>query len=263
MVGGSGELMSERLEQHRLRRRELVRRRRRVAGVILGSVVAALGLWLGPVLGLGEDTDAAPTAATHTRATPAANPPNHPRSPGQSKNVYAGIRAGMFSPAVRGVPERVYVPNSESGTVSVINPATFRVTQTFPTGEYDQHITPGWNLAPAVCQRHCEQHAHGGRSTNRATDATILVPTPTTCISRRMVPRRSWLQRTFSAWTSTIPHVASDRACRDSRGRPRPSRLHQRRQGTADQLRVHRPRFSRQHNPPSGHRERRCRRSTR
>ncbi len=52
----------------------------------------------------------------------------------------------MFSPAVRGVPERVYVPNSESGTVSVINPATFRVIRTFPTGVYDQHITPGWNL---------------------------------------------------------------------------------------------------------------------
>jgi YVTN family beta-propeller protein len=52
----------------------------------------------------------------------------------------------MFSPAVRGVPERVYVPNSESGTVTEINPATFRVVRTFTTGTYDQHITPGWNL---------------------------------------------------------------------------------------------------------------------
>ena len=52
----------------------------------------------------------------------------------------------MFSPAVRGVPERVYVPNSLSGTVSVIDPATFRVLRTFPTGSYDQHITPGWDL---------------------------------------------------------------------------------------------------------------------
>ena len=51
-----------------------------------------------------------------------------------------------LSPAVRGVPERVYVPNSDSGTVSEIDPRTFRVVRTFPTGTYDQHITPSWNL---------------------------------------------------------------------------------------------------------------------
>jgi len=44
------------------------------------------------------------------------------------------------------VPERVYVPNSESGTVTEIDPATFAVVRTFPTGSYDQHITPSWNL---------------------------------------------------------------------------------------------------------------------
>jgi YVTN family beta-propeller protein len=60
--------------------------------------------------------------------------------------VYAGIAAGDMSPAVSGVRARVYVPNSESGTVSVIDPHTFRVIRTFPTGAYDQHVTPSWGL---------------------------------------------------------------------------------------------------------------------
>jgi YVTN family beta-propeller protein len=60
--------------------------------------------------------------------------------------VYAGIAPGDWSSAVRGVPERVYVPNSEDGTVSVIDPHTFKVIRTFPAGAYDQHVTPAWGL---------------------------------------------------------------------------------------------------------------------
>ncbi len=61
-------------------------------------------------------------------------------------NVYSHTRVGDFSPAVRGMPARVYVPNSEAGTVSEIDPHTYRVIRTFPTGYYNQHVTPGWNL---------------------------------------------------------------------------------------------------------------------
>lgn len=61
-------------------------------------------------------------------------------------NVYGHTLPGDFSPAVRGIPARVYVPDSESGTVSVIDPSTFRVIRTFATGYYDQHVTPGWSL---------------------------------------------------------------------------------------------------------------------
>ena len=61
-------------------------------------------------------------------------------------NVYAHTMRGEWSPRVRGIPERVYVPNSESGTVSEIDPHTFRIIRTFPAGYYDQHVTPGWSL---------------------------------------------------------------------------------------------------------------------
>ncbi|MGH3260794.1 MAG: YncE family protein [Trebonia sp.] len=52
----------------------------------------------------------------------------------------------MLSPLVRRFPERVYVPNSESNTVSVINPRTFKVIDRFPVGALPQHVTPSYDL---------------------------------------------------------------------------------------------------------------------
>jgi YVTN family beta-propeller protein len=123
------------------------------AGLALVPIVATVG-FLMPGLGLGEDTDASPPTSPAPSATPPqVQPPasnsvtKPPRRVVQvERNIYAGILPGNLSPAVRGVPERVYVPNSESGTVTEIDPATFAVLRTFPTGTYDQHITPGWNL---------------------------------------------------------------------------------------------------------------------
>jgi YVTN family beta-propeller protein len=107
-----------------------------------------------PQLGLGDDAHTAGTASTSPQTAPpkppaSTRPPDAPRPvvhEAGSRNVYAAILPGRLSPAVRGVPERVYVPNSESGTVTEINPSTFAVERTFPTGSYDQHITPSWNL---------------------------------------------------------------------------------------------------------------------
>ena len=61
-------------------------------------------------------------------------------------NVYAHSFAGMVSAAVRGDAERVYVPNSESGTVDEIDPATFRVVREFTVGALPQHVTPAYDL---------------------------------------------------------------------------------------------------------------------
>jgi YVTN family beta-propeller protein len=40
----------------------------------------------------------------------------------------------------------VYVPNSESNTVDVIDPATYRVIDHFDVGALPQHVTPSWDL---------------------------------------------------------------------------------------------------------------------
>ena len=61
-------------------------------------------------------------------------------------NIYADAGANMLSPAVRGVPYRIYVPNSGGSTVTVINPATLRVIATYQTGLNPQHVVPGYGL---------------------------------------------------------------------------------------------------------------------
>ncbi len=61
-------------------------------------------------------------------------------------DIYSEDHAGNLSPAVRNFPARVYVPNTESNTVSVIDPATYRVIDTFPVGRLPQHVTPSYDL---------------------------------------------------------------------------------------------------------------------
>jgi YVTN family beta-propeller protein len=61
-------------------------------------------------------------------------------------NVYAADQPGMLSPAVRQDPALVYVPNSQSNTVDVIDQRTHRIIRHFPTGAQPQHVTPSWDL---------------------------------------------------------------------------------------------------------------------
>jgi YVTN family beta-propeller protein len=63
-----------------------------------------------------------------------------------SRDVYAANRPGNFSPAVRGLPDRVYVPNSGSNTVDVIDPHTFAIVGHFKVGKQPQHVTPSYDL---------------------------------------------------------------------------------------------------------------------
>jgi YVTN family beta-propeller protein len=61
-------------------------------------------------------------------------------------DVYAANRPGHLSDAVRGFPERVYVPNSGSNTVDVIDPHTFKVIDHFAVGIQPQHVVPSYDL---------------------------------------------------------------------------------------------------------------------
>jgi YVTN family beta-propeller protein len=61
-------------------------------------------------------------------------------------NVYAAVHAGMLSPAVKDVPERVYVPNLKSSDIYVIDPATFQVVDKYKVGGNPQHIIPSWDM---------------------------------------------------------------------------------------------------------------------
>jgi YVTN family beta-propeller protein len=62
-------------------------------------------------------------------------------------NLYAAARAGMLAPAAQRAVPFVYVPNSKDGTVTVIDPQTYRVLRTFATGALPQHVVPSYDLA--------------------------------------------------------------------------------------------------------------------
>jgi YVTN family beta-propeller protein len=62
------------------------------------------------------------------------------------KNLYSDAGANMMSPAVKGALSRVYVPNHTSNTVSVIDPSTMQVVDTFPVGLNPQHVVPSYDL---------------------------------------------------------------------------------------------------------------------
>jgi len=62
------------------------------------------------------------------------------------RDIYAADRPGNLSAAVQNFPSRVYVPNSRSNSVTVIDPATFQVIDRFPVGRLPQHVTPSYDL---------------------------------------------------------------------------------------------------------------------
>jgi YVTN family beta-propeller protein len=94
-----------------------------------------------------------PVPASHARATPAVSPaagaagslPGMP-APLQANDIYAADRPNQLSPTVRHDRPLVYVPNSLSDTVTVIDPRTYRVIGTHPVGALPQHVTPSYDL---------------------------------------------------------------------------------------------------------------------
>lgn len=63
-----------------------------------------------------------------------------------AKDIYSADRPGDLSPIVAHDISRVYVPNTESNTVDVIDPATYKVVDHFRVGRLPQHVTPSWDL---------------------------------------------------------------------------------------------------------------------
>jgi YVTN family beta-propeller protein len=129
-----------------------------------GAVLSVLVLVAVYVVGRGGSASRTPTAPQATpgatTVTTAAAPPepttversaitNAPGVPPNKdpKNIYYYDGANMLAPSVVGEPARVYVPNSGSNSVSVIDPATYQVIQTFPVGVQPQHVSPSWDLS--------------------------------------------------------------------------------------------------------------------
>jgi YVTN family beta-propeller protein len=63
-----------------------------------------------------------------------------------ANNVYAADYPGNLSPVVANDPALVYVPNSLSDTVDVIDQRTLRIVRTFQVKARPQHVVPSYDL---------------------------------------------------------------------------------------------------------------------
>ena len=132
---------------------------RAVTGSLLtsrpSSLTAALLLALAVVF-LAIHAKRSSTAETHgdvrTNVVKAAAPPGAPNAlPGMPRipnrdDIYTADRPGNLSPVVRNYPARIYVPNSRSNSVTVIDPATYTVIDQFRVAAHPQHVTPSYDL---------------------------------------------------------------------------------------------------------------------
>ena len=133
-------------------------RRRLVLGA--GAVAAVALVWTavstldsGDASAPASQSAAAGTRTAASSAAASASPTVQMRAaalPGMPEydpsDLYAADRPNELSPVVQHFPNYVYVPNTESNTVSVIDPATYQVVRTVPVGEQPQHVVPGWDL---------------------------------------------------------------------------------------------------------------------
>jgi YVTN family beta-propeller protein len=96
----------------------------------------------------GANSSVAATAGRSQSATGTAESAALPGMPPvlDPNNIYAANRAGNVSPNVAKFPQRVYVPNTVSNTVDVIDPATFKVIDHYEVGRQPQHVTPSYDL---------------------------------------------------------------------------------------------------------------------
>jgi DNA-binding beta-propeller fold protein YncE len=75
-----------------------------------------------------------------------ATPRRTPVQNGFGVSVYAHDGLNMLSPVARSARSLVYVPDSASAAVDVIDPRTFKVIEHFPVGLLPQHVVPAWDL---------------------------------------------------------------------------------------------------------------------
>src|SRR5438093_4348 len=94
------------------------------------------------------DEDAVAIAAPSDQGVdaPLHHAPPAPRPHRLPVDLYRHTKPNDMSPTVRGMPERVYVPDNTTDTVTVIDPKTFKIVDVYPVGALPQHVTPSWDL---------------------------------------------------------------------------------------------------------------------
>jgi YVTN family beta-propeller protein len=123
-----------------------------VAIVAIAILVGAasegvFGLLLVEPAAPSQPAKVASTASTQEVLSVAAATVPVPHVTATLSNVYAATMTGQIHPAVADIAPRVYVPNSNAGTVDVIDPATFQVVDHLVVGGIPHHVAPAWDLS--------------------------------------------------------------------------------------------------------------------
>jgi YVTN family beta-propeller protein len=119
------------------RRNTRVRLGALVTAITVGIVAAFVLTGIGWPLSDGDpDSDESPDGVAQEADEQAPRP----------GGIYAAATATRPIKALRRVPARVYVPNSDEGTVSVIDPERREVVDRFEAGVLPHHVTPSQDM---------------------------------------------------------------------------------------------------------------------
>jgi YVTN family beta-propeller protein len=111
-------------------------------------------------------TTVAPGTSTSGATTSTAAPKKVATIPGMPpvvdpSNLYSEIGSDKVSDVAKQALSRVYVPNLQSNTVSVIDPATMQVIDTIRVGVNPQHVVPSWDLKTLWVTNNAEGRTDG------------------------------------------------------------------------------------------------------
>lgn len=116
-------------------------------GAILFAALSGSAWWVA-----AQTADAAPSGVATVPGMPGVADRN---------NLYSETASGRLGAAVSGALARVYVPNRAANTVSVIDPETLKVVDTFKVGVHPQHIVPSWDLRTLWVANNAEGRTDG------------------------------------------------------------------------------------------------------
>ena len=122
---------------------------------------------------------AAPVADSVPATLPPAPDARQSRLPQPVPNVYENTMSGTVPCPLCELPPRVYVPNSTSNTVDVIDPLTFKVIAHYAVGSIPHHVSPAWDLSALYVENEGSSSLtvldiHTGRPTGQV----ISIPFP-------------------------------------------------------------------------------------
>lgn len=134
-----------------------MRKYRHVATAALFAVSGSVALWATAQTATNTEADQpAPSNQAQLWVEVAGMPAVIDRN-----NLYSETTSSHMSAAVAGALERVYVPNHTDNTVSVIDPATLKVVDTFKVGLNPQHVVPSWDLRTLWVANNAERQTTG------------------------------------------------------------------------------------------------------